>query len=68
MVQRKGFFTPEMGFRLREIQVPAGLTQDEVGARMGMAGKGQRGAAHAIRECLVVDYVSARSLLLSHRP
>jgi transcriptional regulator with XRE-family HTH domain len=36
------FFTPEMGARLREIRLKRGFTQDEVAARMGLAGKGRK--------------------------
>jgi transcriptional regulator with XRE-family HTH domain len=41
MIERT-FFTPEMGARLREIRLKRGFTQDEVAARMGLAGKGRK--------------------------
>ena len=34
----RGFFTPEMGKRLRSIRIGAHLTQDEVANRMGLTG------------------------------
>jgi transcriptional regulator with XRE-family HTH domain len=36
------FFTPEMGARLRELRRRAGLSQDEVAARMGLEGKSRK--------------------------
>jgi len=36
---KPGFFTAEMGARLRKIRTDRGLTQDEVAARMGLKGK-----------------------------
>jgi len=39
---KQKFFTPEMGQRLREIRLKAGLSQDDVAERMGLVGKGRR--------------------------
>jgi transcriptional regulator with XRE-family HTH domain len=39
----RSFFTGEMGTRLRGFRLRAGLTLDEVGERMGLAGKGRSG-------------------------
>jgi len=35
------FFTAEMGTRLRELRLKAGLLQDDVAERMGLTGKGR---------------------------
>jgi len=55
MAQRKGFFTPEMGFWLREIRVQARLTQDEVAARMGLQGKGRKSVVSTLEAGLVLN-------------
>ena len=44
----KCLFTREMGSWLREIRAAAGLTQDEVAARLGLVGKGKRSKVSAI--------------------
>ena len=48
MAKNTGFFTSEMGSRLREIRTAAGLSQDEVAARMGRKGKGRSNLISAL--------------------
>jgi transcriptional regulator with XRE-family HTH domain len=48
MAEDTGFFTPEMGSWLREIRTVAGLSQDEVAARMGRKGKGRSNLISAL--------------------
>ena len=38
----KRFFTPEMAARLKELRVKSGLTQDQVGQRLGLQGRDRR--------------------------
>jgi transcriptional regulator with XRE-family HTH domain len=53
MAARKGFFTVEMGSWLREIRTQAGLTQDDVAARMGLSGKGRKSVVSNLEAGLV---------------
>jgi transcriptional regulator with XRE-family HTH domain len=48
MPRGDAFFTPEMGRRLRELRLRKGLTQVEVARRMGLKGKGGKGAVFAL--------------------
>ena len=48
MVKNTGFFASEMGSWLREIRTAAGLSQDEVAARMGRRGRGRSNLISAL--------------------
>jgi transcriptional regulator with XRE-family HTH domain len=48
MVERRDFFTSEMGSWLRELREKVELSQDDVAARMGMHGKGRSNQISAL--------------------